>query len=121
MRNPVAGINLCFDETQQVYPFWSDSYEVGTLTCLKCEDNMRVISFIQDQEVIQKILTHLGLWLAKLRVPPKANVEHPPWRAPPKELELEIDYSDSQAPFPLAHNAIFRIFTPPQSEFLSFR
>jgi hypothetical protein len=41
------------------------------------------------------ILNDLGLWVAKPGVPPKTNVEHPPWRAPPKELK--IDYSDSQA------------------------
>jgi len=45
---------------------------------------MRIISFIQDEEVIQKIFKDLGLWLVKPRVPPRAN-------APPRELE--IDYS----------------------------
>jgi hypothetical protein len=50
---------------------------------------MRVISFIQDQEVIEKILKHLGLWLVKPKIPPRAN-------APPRQLE--IDYSDSQVP-----------------------
>jgi hypothetical protein len=35
------------------------------------------------------------LRVAKPGVPPKTNVAHPPWRAPPKELK--IDYSDSQA------------------------
>lgn len=64
-------------------------YEVDPLTCPKCHGQMRIISFIQDQEVIQKILKHLGLWLVKPRVPPRAN-------APLKELE--IDCSDSQIP-----------------------
>lgn len=48
---------------------------------------MRVIRFIQDQKVIGKILKHLGLWLVKPKVPPRAN-------APPRQLE--IDYADSQ-------------------------
>ena len=49
---------------------------------------MRIISIIEDQEVINKILLHLGLWHTKQRPPPK-----------PKTLELQIDYSDSQLPF----------------------
>jgi len=40
--------------------------------------------------MIEKILKHLGLWLVKPKVPPRAN-------APPRQLE--IDYSDSQVPF----------------------
>jgi hypothetical protein len=46
---------------------------------------MRIISIIEDQEVIDKILRHLGLWPTKQRPPHK-----------PKALELQIDYSDSQ-------------------------
>ena len=49
---------------------------------------MRIISIIEDQEVINKILGHLGFWQAHQRPPPK-----------PKSLELQIDYSDSQLPF----------------------
>ncbi len=49
---------------------------------------MRVISIIEDQEVINKILLHLGLWPTKQRPPPK-----------PKTLELQIDSSDSQHTF----------------------
>jgi hypothetical protein len=62
-------------------------YEVDPLTCPKCRGPVRIISFIKDQEVIEKILKHLGLWLVKPKVPPRAN-------APPKQLE--IDYADSQ-------------------------
>lgn len=51
---------------------------------------MRIISFIQDQEVIEKILNHLDLWLVKPKVPARANA------LPPRQLE--IDYSDSQIP-----------------------
>ena len=60
-------------------------YEVDPLTCPQCQGMMRVISIIEDQEVINKILLHLGLWQTKQRPPPK-----------PKTLELQIDYSDSQ-------------------------
>ena len=40
-------------------------YEVDPLTCPKCSGVMRVISFIEDEEVIKKILKHLGLWNRK--------------------------------------------------------
>jgi len=34
---------------------------------------MRIIGFIEDREVIQTILKHLGLWLVKSRPTPKAH------------------------------------------------
>jgi hypothetical protein len=53
-------------------------YEVDPLTCPKCGGVMRILSFIQDREVIQAILKHLGLWLVKLPPDPKAHA--PPAR-----------------------------------------
>jgi hypothetical protein len=44
-------------------------YEVDPLTCPKCQGTMRIISFIEDWEVIKANLTHLGLWLAKSNLP----------------------------------------------------
>ncbi len=66
-------------------------YEVDPLTCPKCQGRMKVISFIEDQEVVKKILKHLGLWGLKSKPPPKAN-------APPYFPEIHLDYSDSQLP-----------------------
>ena len=40
---------------------------------------MRIISSIDNQEVVKKILKHLGLWLVKSKPPPRAN-------SPPSEL-----------------------------------
>ena len=34
---------------------------------------MRIVSFIEDREVIQAILKHLRLWLVKPRPAPKAH------------------------------------------------
>jgi len=51
---------------------------------------MKIISFIEDEEVIEKILKHLGLWDLKLRHPPKV-------KAP--SVTISIDDSDSQVPF----------------------
>jgi hypothetical protein len=31
---------------------------------------MRILAFIEDEEVIEKILKHLGLWDLKVRPPP---------------------------------------------------
>ncbi|MEN8780333.1 MAG: hypothetical protein ABF292_04415, partial [Desulfobacterales bacterium] len=43
----------------------------------KCQGKMRIISWIEDEEVIKKILKHLGLWLPK-RSPPPARAHAPP-------------------------------------------
>jgi hypothetical protein len=51
---------------------------------------MRILAFIEDEEVIEKILKHLGLWDLKVRLPPKV-------KAP--SLTISIDDSDSQVPF----------------------
>ena len=48
-------------------------YEVDPLTCPKCRGIMRIISFIEDRQVIQAILKHLGLWFVKLPPVPKAH------------------------------------------------
>jgi hypothetical protein len=34
---------------------------------------MRIISFIEDAQVIREILTHLELWLVRSRPPPKIH------------------------------------------------
>jgi hypothetical protein len=59
-------------------------YEVYPLTCPKCFSQRRVISIIDDEDVIKKILKHLGLWDQKARPPPKAT-------GSPKIQEYKID------------------------------
>ena len=66
-------------------------YEVDPLTCPKCSGKMKVISVIEDQDVIKKILKHLGLWQVKPRPPPIATGQT-------KIAEYSIDYSTSQLP-----------------------
>jgi len=56
----------------------------------KCQTRIKIINFIEDKEVVEKILKHLGLWFKK-QPSPKAN-------APPKSVEPHLDYSDSQPP-----------------------
>ncbi len=48
---------------------------------------MRIISFIDQPDVIKKILDHLGLW---------EDAHAPPHTAPPKPKEITLDPSYSQ-------------------------
>ena len=66
-------------------------YEIDPLACPKCSGAMKVISVIEDEEIIKKILKHLELWDRKARPPPKPT-------GPPKVPEYSIDYSISQLP-----------------------
>ena len=44
-------------------------YEVDPLTCPTCQGSMKIINFIEQEEVIKKILKHLDLWEVKGRPP----------------------------------------------------
>ena len=46
-------------------------YNVNPLLCSKCSGSMRIIAFIEDEQLVKKILKHLGLWRIK-RKPPAA-------------------------------------------------
>ncbi len=58
--------------------------EIDPLLCPKCLSEMRVIAFIEDPDVIKKILKHLELWEIKRKPRPVAN-------APPGDLFPEYD------------------------------
>ncbi|MFH1124884.1 MAG: transposase, partial [Pseudomonadota bacterium] len=64
-------------------------YEVDPLTCPKCHGRMRILAFIEDEEVIKKILKHLGLWDKKARPPPLTKALYP---------DAGIDASNPQLP-----------------------
>ena len=66
-------------------------YEVDPLTCPKCSGAMKVISVIEDEDVIKKILKHLGLWEKEARSPPMKEKT-------PGIIETTMDYSLSQLP-----------------------
>ena len=59
--------------------------------CAKCSRETRIVALIDEREVIERILRHLGLWEAGVRVSPA--------RAPPEPREWVIEpcYDD---PFP---------------------
>ena len=61
-------------------------YEVDPLTCPKCQGRMKIIAFIEDEEVVEKILNHLGLWDRKARPPPRAKTP----------VTIHLDNSGSQ-------------------------
>jgi len=65
-------------------------YEVDPLSCPKCSGKMKVISVIEDEDVIKKILKHLGLWEVKPRPPPQNA------KSQTLSTEPHIDYSDTQ-------------------------
>ncbi len=48
-------------------------YNVDPLLCPKCSGSMRIISFIEDLEIIKKILKHLDLWDVKRKPPRRAH------------------------------------------------
>ena len=50
-------------------------YEVDPLKCPKCGGEMRIVSFIDEETVIRKILKHCGLWKEQSpRPPPEENL-----------------------------------------------
>ena len=48
-------------------------YQVDPLKCQKCFGKMRIISFIEDEATIKKILVHLKLWLPQDHDPPDSD------------------------------------------------
>ncbi len=46
---------------------------VNPLVCSKCLGSKKIISFIEDEQLVKKILKHLDLWDVKRKPPPCAN------------------------------------------------
>ncbi|MBW1696281.1 MAG: hypothetical protein JRK26_05735 [Deltaproteobacteria bacterium] len=64
-------------------------YNVDPLLCPKCLGSMKIISFIEDRQLVKKILKHLELW----------DVRHkPPARAHSPLPETYIIYDESSSP-----------------------
>jgi hypothetical protein len=59
-------------------------YNVDPLSCPKCLGSMKIIPIIEDEQVISKILKHLGLWVVKQKPRPRDN--EPP-------LSIHTEYS----------------------------
>jgi hypothetical protein len=65
-------------------------YEVDPLKCPKCGGTMKIVSFIEESLVIEKILRHCDLWKEPAPRPPPQNKY-----APVAETELYYDYTFS--------------------------
>ena len=65
-------------------------YEVDPLLCPKCQGTMKIISFIEELDLIEKILCHLDLWDIRNHDPPQKVSDH--------ILELVSDEADSRIP-----------------------
>ncbi len=66
-------------------------YEVDPMICPKCWGKMHIISFIEELDVIEKILRHLGLWDNRNHDPPQPVTSD-------SIPDLVYDFSDSQIP-----------------------
>jgi len=51
-------------------------YEVAPQLCPECGEQMRIISFIEDYKVIDKIISHLKLTFEAERPPPPHIAQH---------------------------------------------
>jgi len=71
-------------------------YEIDPLVCPKCQGQMKIISIIDDFEIIDMILKHLNLWDIRNHDPP----EKEPVYIPELTYIEDSDYgnSDSQIP-----------------------
>jgi hypothetical protein len=58
-------------------------WEADPLLCPKCSREMRIVALIDEPDVIQRILGHLGLWSRGVRVSPA--------RAPPEIVDRVIE------------------------------
>ena len=77
-------------------------YEVDPLECPQCGGAMKIISFIErcQQDVVERILRHCGLWEGPIRTLTSARAPPPGSRraaAEPGELELVLDGEFLQA------------------------
>lgn len=81
-------------------------YQVDPLLCLKCQGPMKIIGFIEDDEIIEKILRHLGLWETRPvgRSARRVASSHDPPQSgdqPPANHKSELTYDITYSQLPL--------------------
>jgi hypothetical protein len=85
-------------------------YNGNPLLCPKRSGFMKIISLINDQQIVKKILKHLGLWGVKHKPAPLAN-------APPPETFIIYD----EFPSPVADDYIIDSDYPNETTFQKFQ
>jgi len=71
-------------------------YEVDPLICPQCQNEMRIVAFIEDPPVIEKILRHIGQWEEDQDFAPRTH--DPPGHGALREPEVVEPFYDD---FPL--------------------
>ena len=71
-------------------------WEADPLLCPRCQKEMRIVALIDEHEVIERILRHLGLWQQGVRVesgpdPPGDWVIEPCFDDPIPDYDTEPD------------------------------
>ncbi len=72
-----TGDGSCIALKQQWAQLIKQVYEADPLLCPQCGGPMRIIAFIEQRAVIEKILTHLGLWPPQAHGPPSGACSTP--------------------------------------------
>jgi hypothetical protein len=84
-------------------PTWRECikkvWEVDPLKCQHCQGEMKIISFINEPDVIRKILKHLGLWSTPEKPrPPPENMLPPLQHNPCSAITEQDDFFDDGWP-----------------------
>ena len=66
-------------------------YHADPLVCPKCSGKMRIISFIEEPDVIKDILLHLDLWAVRNHDPPLGKVRK---NYIPENIPEQIQFTD---------------------------
>ena len=78
-------------------------WEADPLRCPKCSREMRIVSLIDEEDVIERILRHLGLWTHRKRPSIRGSTNPSPpyrsWRSPPPETSGSAQVRLSHALF----------------------
>ena len=61
-------------------------WEVDPLLCPQCQHEMRIVSLINDAQIIERILRHVGMWVNEIR---NHGVRIAPSTGPPATETIE--------------------------------
>jgi len=71
----VESSEIAPSEAQRAWArFIKQVYVIDPLVCPRCTGAMRLVAFIEQPDVIEKILTHLGIWPTQAHSPPMQSI-----------------------------------------------